>query len=247
MKLTYPHILLVSAMLSISACSGSGELVDKIQKTADTVLGSAEEGGLSSSEIAAGLKEALTKGTGDVVAQLGQSGGFSANELIRIPLPSSLQKAKDFADRFGLGGSFADLENSLNEAAELATPKAKTLFVSAIKDMTVSDARSILQGPDDAATRYFETAMSGRLADEMRPVVAASLDEVGAVRNFNSLLSKYKRIPGAPEIDADLTGHVVDGGIGGIFHYVAEEEKAIRENPAARTTELLKRVFGSQQ
>lgn len=247
MKLSFPHIFLVSAMLSVTGCSGSGELVEKIQKSAGTVLGSSEEGGLSSSEIAAGLKEALTKGTSDVVAQLGQNGGFSANDLIRIPLPSSLQKAKDFADRFGLGGSFTDLENKLNEAAEIATPKAKSLFVSAIKDMSLSDARSILQGPDDAATSYFENAMSGRLAEEMRPVVSASLDEVGAVRNFNNLLAKYKRIPGAPDIDADLTGHVVDGGIDGIFHYVAEEEKAIRENPAARTTELLKRVFGSQE
>ncbi|MDO6459963.1 DUF4197 domain-containing protein [Granulosicoccaceae sp. 1_MG-2023] len=247
MKHTFGQVFLVSAALTLTACSSSGELVEKLQESAGSVLSASSDGSLSTSEIAAGLKEALTKGTGDVVAQLGQTGGFSDNDLIRIPLPSSLQTAKDFADRFGMGSSFTELEDKLNEAAELATPKAKSLFVSAINDMTVTDARSILEGSDDAATRYFEESMSDRLAEEMRPVVESSLSEVGAVSTFNSLLSKYESIPGAPDLDADLTGHVVDGGIDGIFEYVAEEEKAIRENPAARTTELLQRVFGSDE
>ncbi len=245
MKLTLKVSLLALA-LSLTACSGSGELVDKIQQSADSVLTGGGVVALSTADITAGLKEALSKGTGSVVSQLGAGGGFSADELIRIPLPDSLLKAKNYADKFGLGGYFVELENKLNEAAELATPKAKELFVGAIKDMSVDDARGILSGPDDAATSYFQTNMSERLSEEMRPIVASSLDEVGAVRSFNKLLKGYQKLPGAPKVDADLTQHVVDGGVGGIFHYVAEEEKAIRENPAARTTELLKRVFSSQ-
>ncbi|MCB1755897.1 MAG: DUF4197 domain-containing protein [Gammaproteobacteria bacterium] len=234
----------ILSVASLVACSNSGEVIDKIQQSAGSVLGQSS-GGLSTADITAGLKEALNKGTTDVVGRLGKSGGFSADQLIRIPLPASLQKAKDYADKFGLGGRFVELENSLNEAAELATPKAKALFVDAIKDMNVSDARGILQGPDDAATQYFQNNMSDRLSEEMRPIVDNSLNQVGAVRSFNSLLSAYRKLPLAPEINADLTQHVVDGGISGIFHYVAEEEKAIRENPAKRTSELLQRVFGS--
>lgn len=236
----------VAIVFSLGACSGGGELVEKLQKSADSMLAGSGEAVLSTADITAGLKEALSKGTTAVVGQLGAGGGFSADEIIRIPLPDSLLKAKKYADKFGLGSHFVDLENKLNEAAELATPKAKELFVGAIKDMSVDDARGILSGPDDAATQYFESNMSTRLGDEMRPIVASSLDEVGAVRSFNKLLKGYNKLPLAPKVDADLTQHVLDGGVGGIFHYVAEEEKAIRENPAARTTELLKRVFSSQ-
>lgn len=245
MKLTL-KVSLAAFVISLGACSGSGELIDKIQKSADSVLAGGGEAVLSGADITAGLKEALSKGTSSVVGQLGAGGGFSADELIRIPLPDSLLKAKKYADKFGLGSYFVDLENKLNEAAELATPKAKELFVGAIKDMSVDDARGILSGPDDAATRYFETNMSARLSDEMRPIVASSLNEVGAVRALNNLLKGYNNLPLAPKIDTDLTQHVLDGGVEGIFHYVAEEEKAIRDNPAARTTELLKRVFAAQ-
>ena len=245
MKLTL-KVSITALVISLAACSGSGELVDKIQKSADSVLAGGGDAALSTADITAGLREALNKGTSSVVGQLGTGGGFSADELIRIPLPDSLLKAKKYADKFGLGSHFVDLENKLNEAAELATPKAKELFVGAIKDMSVDDARGILGGPDDSATRYFEANMSERLGEEMRPIVASSLDQVGAVRTFNNLLKGYKKLPLAPKVDADLTQHVLDGGVDGIFHYVAEEEKAIRENPAARTTELLKRVFSSQ-
>ncbi len=240
------HLLAVFFLLLIAACSDSGGIVEKIQKSAESVLGQGAEAGLTTADISAGLKEALNKGTGEVVSQLGKNGGFSADKLIRIPLPQSLLKAKSYADKFGMGSYFADLENKLNEAAETATPKAKKLFVGAIKDMSLDDAWGILKGPDDAATRYFESNMSERLAEEMRPIVDNSLNQVGAVRSFNQLLSSYNKLPLGPKIDADLTGHVVDGGVNGIFHYVAQEEKAIRDNPAKRTTELLQRVFAAQ-
>ena len=243
---TLNYLVMLILLFSLSGCSGSGEMVEKIQKSAESVLGQNGVSGLTTADITAGLKEALTTGTGAVVSQLGKDGGFSADQLIRIPLPDSLQKAKTFADKFGLGSRFVELENSLNEAAELATPRAKELFITAIKDMGVSDAKGILQGPDDAATRYFESNMSARLGDEMRPIVANSLNQVGAVRSFNSLLKAYRKLPFAPDVNADLTQHVVDGGVKGIFHYVAEEEKAIRQNPAKRTSELLQRVFAAQ-
>jgi len=110
--------------------------------------------------------------------------------------------------------------------------------------MTMDDVRQIYNGPDDAATRYFQEKMSGPLAEEMRPIVNDSLAEVGAVQLYNTALGEYKTLPFVPDVQTDLTGYVVEKGMDGIFHYVAIEEAAIRQNPAARTTELLQKVFG---
>lgn len=213
-------------------------------KNAGVLKAMTGSGPLTVDEITRGLKEALTQGTGNVVGQLGSSNGFNSDPLVRIPLPRTLEKGREIASKIGLGGSFDQLQNKLNEAAEVATPKAKDLFVGAIRQMTVADARSILSGPDNAATRYFEDKTRTQLAGAMRPIVDQSLSQVGAVNTFNQLLSQYQSIPFAPKIDADLTQHVVDKGMDGIFRYLAAEEKAIRENPVKRTTALLKRVFG---
>jgi len=233
--------------LAISGCAADGSPdIGAITEGAEAVLGSAGAGGLSQQEIVRGLKAALETGSGTVVNQLGAANGFNGDSLIRIPLPKSLIKARDLASKVGLEGSFNDLETRLNRAAELATPKAKALFVGAIRDMSVSDARGILNGADDAATAYFLNKTGSDLQAEMRPLVDNALAQVGAVNSFNSLLSKYRKIPGAPPVEADLTGHVVEKGSDGIFYYLAREEKAIRENPAKRTSEILRRVFGSQ-
>ncbi len=240
--------LLVIALISIlSGCAENEKIVEQLQKSATKVLSKNDLSVLSTSDITAGLKEALNKGTGNVVSQLGQKGGFSSDPLIRIPLPNSLLKAKDFATKLGLSSYFVDLEDRLNQAAEVATPLAKDLFVGAIKDMKVSDAEGILKGPDNAATVYFQDKTSEELKLKMRPIVDQSLEQVGAIRSLNSLLDAYEKLPFAPEINADLTQHVVSGGTKGIFRYVAEEEKAIRNDPLKRTSELLKRVFTDQQ
>ncbi len=241
---TLAPLALVLSLLS--ACAGSGPTLDDISKTAGAVLGGTSGGVLSNADITAGLKEALTKGSSAVVGQLGQQNGFSNDPTIRIPLPSTLRKARDYASKVGLQGSFDDLELRLNRAAELATPKAKQLFVGAIKDMSVQDASGILKGPDNAATEYFEGKTGPSIKQAMRPLVDDALAQVGAVQSFNQLLKQYNAIPLAPKVEADLTGHVVDKGSDGIFHYLAVEEKAIRTNPLKRTSELLQRVFGAQ-
>ena len=198
---------------------------------------------LSNDDIAAGLREALTVGTGKVVEQLGQTGGFEKDSAIRIPLPDKLDTVRNALSKVGLSGMLDDLEVKMNNAAEVATPKAKQLFVDAIRDMSLDDVKGIYNGPEDAATRYFQSKMSAPLADEMTPIVSDSLAQVGAVKSYDKMMSKYEKIPFVPDVKADLTGHVVDKGIDGIFHYLAKEEAAIRANPAARTTELLKKVF----
>ncbi len=198
---------------------------------------------LSNPEIRDGLKEALRVGSENVVKQLGATDGFNADPAIHIPLPDSMQKVQQTLGKLGMSGMLDDLETRLNRSAELATPKARKLFTDAISEMSIDDVQAIYNGPNDAATRYFEQKMSAPLAKEMEPIVNASLAEAGAVQAYDGVMGKYESIPFVPDVKADLSKHVIDLGIAGIFHYLAKEEAAIRENPAKRTTELLQKVF----
>ncbi|MEQ8857045.1 MAG: DUF4197 domain-containing protein [Pseudomonadales bacterium] len=234
-------LAMLPLVLMASAPALGASWLDRLK---DAIGGETTTSALSTGDIAAGLKEALTVGTDNVVAQLGASGGFNLDPQIHIPLPGQLEKAKDLLARVGMDGALSDLEERLNRAAEEATPKARALFVDAISAMTLDDVMGIYNGPDDAATQYFRTKMSAPLTEEMTPLVQRSLADVGAVATYDTLMERYRNIPFAPEVDADLNGYVVDKGIDGIFFYLAREEAAIRANPAKRTTELLKKVFG---
>lgn len=204
---------------------------------------SSNDTSLTNSDIAGAFKDALTIGSDNVVSQLSAPGGFNTDSNIRIPLPDSLQSVKKALDTVGMGDSLTDLEYKLNEAAESATKNAKPLFLNAIQEMTWTDAQEILNGPDDSATQYFKNKMSEPLAESMKPIVDESLNDVGAINSYNQVMSNYDDIPFAPDVQANLTDHVLDKGIDGIFYYLAQEEKAIRENPAKRTTDLMKKVF----
>jgi len=231
--------------LSGAACVANAES-DWWKKGRDLLGGAAQSGAvgeLTSTEIAAGLKQALEVGTENVVAQLGQPGGFDADPKIRIPLPESLANVQRTLDRVGMSAMLDDLEARLNEAAEVATPKARDLFLQAIADMTLEDAKAIYSGPDDAATRYFQGKMSPPLAEAMSPIVQTSLAQVGAVKTYDDVMGRYRAIPFVPDAKADLTTYVVEKGMDGIFFYLAQQEAAIRQDPAKRTTELLRKVF----
>lgn len=199
---------------------------------------------LGKDEVGAGLKEALKVGTETVVANLGTTDGFNLDPQIHIPLPGQLDKVRDMLGKVGMDSMLTELELRLNRAAEVATPKAKSLFLSAINDMTLDDIMAIYKGPDDAATQYFRSKMSAPLALEMKPVIDESLADVGAVKSFDSVMKKYDSIPFAPKVETDLSNYVVDKGMDGIFYYLAKEEAAIRQDPLKRTTDILKRVFG---
>ncbi len=201
--------------------------------------------GLTDAEIGGGLKEALRIGTESVVAQLGAADGFLGDPAIRIPLPGPLQSVQDTLRKVGLSSYADEVETKLNRAAEAAAPEAKDLFFQAIQDMTLDDVQGILNGPQDAATQYFQQAMSAPLGEKMSPIVDRTLNEVGAISAYDSMMGEYAALPLVPDVKADLNQHVVDKALDGIFHYVAEEEAAIRANPAKRTTELLQKVFGS--
>lgn len=199
----------------------------------------------NTSQIAAGLKEALRIGSDRVVSRLGTLDGFNADPAIHIPLPQSLKPVQAIFDKVGMSYLLDDLDLKLNRAAEQATPKARELFIAAIDQMTLKDVMGIYNGPKDAATRYFQQKMSPQLAEEMKPIVEKTLEQAGAVQAYDAAMGQYKDMPFVPDVKTDLTSYVVEEGMNGIFHYLAQEEAAIRQNPAKRTTELLKTVFGA--
>lgn len=202
--------------------------------------------GLTNSTIAAGLKEALNISSKKVVEQLGKSGGFDLDPKIRIPLPAALQRADAMLKNVGMGSLTADLETRMNKAAEIATPKAKQLFVDSIKQMSVNDAKTILSSQQDAATQYLRKTMGTKLAAEMKPIIASSLQEAGAVKAYDAVAGQYAKMPMVSGLKNNMNDYVTAKAMDGIFYYVAQEEAAIRQNPAKRTTELLKTVFGAK-
>ena len=235
----------ITTSLIFSATEVESNWFDKGKDLFKTYMGSGEESGLTVEEIGAGLKDALRVSSETVVAQLGRVDGFNSDPKIHIPLPKQLDTVKSVLDKVGMSGLLKDLELKLNRAAEVATPKAKALFSQAITEMSFDDIKKIYEGPKDAATQYFKNKMSPSLAKEMEPLINNSLSEVGAVQAYDNVVKEYRSVPFVPDVKADLTSYVIEKGMDGIFYYMAKEEAAIRENPAKRTTDLLKRVFGA--
>ncbi len=239
------------AMLGLLLATGNGALaqggsIDKAKETlGDYGISPTDREALGSNEIAAGLREALKVGSERVVRQVGAPDGFNADPEIHIRLPGTLQNVQSMLQRVGMAELADDLELKLNRGAEAAAPEAKALFWKAINEMTLDDAKKIYDGPDDAATRYFKGKRSPPRAERMAPIVDSSLSEVGAIRAYDDMMARYEAIPFVPDVKADLTDYVVQKALDGIFFYIAKEEAAIRNDPAARTAELLKKVFGA--
>ncbi len=244
-------LLLTLGLLTMTGrARAQGNLLDRARGALDQLprtgggSSSSAMGNLPVGEVASGLKEALRVGSGRVVKQVSSLGGFDRDAAIRIPLPGPLQRARDLMSRVGLSGMADDLQARMNAAAEKASSKAEPIFWKSIESMTLDDALAIYKGPADAATRYFERQMTPPLTKEFTPVVDNALKDAGAVQSFDAMMSRYQALPLAGEVRTNLTEHTVEGGLKGIFHYLAREEASIRQNPAARTTDLLKKVFG---
>lgn len=245
--LTVGLILSSSIASPVIADSWWEKATDFIKQSSDSEGSSNEssaQSNLAVSEIANAFKQALKIGSEKVVSQLGQTDGFNADPNVHIPLPNELQKVKSVLDKVGMGHLADDLELKLNRAAEAATPKAKALFIQAIQEMSFNDVRDIYEGEKDSATQFFKQKMSAQLSAEMKPIVDDTIAQVGAVQALDKLIGEYKDLPFVSQVKTDISDHVVDKGMEGIFHYIAKEEAAIRENPSERTTDLLKKVFG---
>ena len=199
---------------------------------------------LGSADVSAAFKQALQIGAENVTNQLGKSNGFNDDPLIHIPLPRQFQTVKSVLSTVGMSAPVDDLELKLNRAAEAATPLAKDLFLKSINSMTFDDAMAIYQGPEDSATQYFKSRMTPELKSAMLPIVDSSLAEVGAVQAYDRVIGEYRALPFVPDVKADLTNHVLERALDGVFLYLGKEEAAIRSDPVRQTTALLQRVFG---
>lgn len=237
-------VLAVCLMVLGVTKEASSGLLDQGTKLLGSLPQEKSQKELSVGDMSGAFKEALQIGSERVVGQLGKQDGFNSDPAIHIPLPAQLNTVKTVLGKAGMSGALDDLELKMNRAAEAATPKAKKLFLQAISAMTFSDVKAIYSGPDNAATKYFQDKLTPSLSKDMTPIVDSSLSQVGAVQAYDGVMSKYKTMPFVPDVKANLTQHVTDKGIAGIFHYLGQEEAAIRQNPARQTTDLLKRVFG---
>jgi hypothetical protein len=234
------RLLAVAAMLLLLAGPAHAQW-DKLLKGLGGTGGLGA--GLSDAKIGAGLKEALEVATDKTVSLTGKTDGYFANQAIKILMPERLRTFESGLRAVGGGAQIDELVLGMNRAAERAAPQAKQIFFDAIGEMTFDDARNILNGSDTAATEYFKAKTTPRLTSAFRPVVEQSMNQVGVSRQYKELVGRFEAIPFAKSQAFDLDGYVVDKGLSGLFTVLGEQEKQIRANPAARTTDLLKEVF----
>lgn len=200
----------------------------------------------TASEVAEGLKEALVKGVTIGADQVAQIDGYLKNPEIKIPFPPDVRKVEDRLRQLGMGNEVDRFVNTLNHGAEDAAKEAKPIFISAIQQLTIEDAWGILRGQPDAATQYLKRTTNGQLKDKFKPVIRASLNKVNATRYYSDLVNAYNKIPLTEKVNPNLDDYATDLAIQGLFVMIAKEEKNIRQDPVARTTDLLKRVFAYQ-
>jgi hypothetical protein len=230
----------LSFLLIVFFASGCDELAGLVSTTPAS-------GPPTSSEIAAGLKEALIIGAQNSVMQTSAENGFYGNPLIKIPFPPEAAKVAEKARDFGFDKQVDQFVETMNHGAEQAAAKATPIFVDAIKGMTFQDVYGIWHGEDDAATQYLRENTMSQLKTEFRPVIKDALNQVEVTKYWNPLINTYNQIPFVTKLNPDLDEYVLEETLNGLFTTLAKEEAQIREDPAARVTDLLRRVFGYQQ
>ena len=229
------QLLILPILLILSGCAEMQQIASQLPQA-----------GLSDAEIASGLKEALNNGITKEVSKLTQTDGFYKNQLVRILLPPELQKVDKALRDVGLSSLADEGLKVLNRAAEDAVKEATPIFVDAVKNMTFADAKNILLGNDRSATTYLQNSTSTALYAKFNPVVKQSLGKVGADKVWNNIITKYNALPLTQNVNPDLNDYVTNKAMDGVFTMIAIEEKDIRTNLAARTSDLLKRVFALQ-
>lgn len=202
-------------------------------------------GQLKTTDINAGIKEALTRGSGLAVAQLGKPDGFLGNAALRIPLPPALQKAEQLMRTMGMSKEADDLVLAMNRAAEAAVPEAKTLLVKAVSEMTLEDAKGILSGGNTAATEFFRRKTETSLTSRFGPIVKGATDRAGLARHYDNYAGAAARLGVLDKNQATLEQYVTQQALDRLYRVIGEQESALRANPAQATSALLQKVFGA--
>ena len=238
-------ILTVVGLMLVAGCESVNS--SGIGKSVLDALGQGRDGELTLGVVIDGLKEALRVGTENTVKSTSARGGYLSNPLIRIPMPEKLQSMASALQKIGLGAQVDSFEQKMNEAAELAAREATPVFLDAIRQMTFEDANNILRGHDTAATDYFREKTAAALKQRYLPIVSGQMQQLGAVKVYKDMETKYNQLPFVPKTTVSVEDYVTDKALAGLFTVLAAEEQKIRQDPAARTTALLRQVFGQSQ
>ncbi len=200
---------------------------------------------LTESEASEGMRQALDQGVSQGITLLNKQDGFFGNEAYKLFLPAEAQQIESTLRQLGMSGLVDKAILQINRAAEDAVGNARPIFVDAIQKMTISDALTIIRGPNDAATSYFRQKTTDQLSAAFAPIIKSSLDKFSATKYYSDVVNTYNRFPTTiNKINPDLPSYVVQKTVTALFDQIAKEEANIRANPVARTTEILKRVFG---
>lgn len=258
---TFRHTstVLVGAAIMVAGLSqpsSAQSFFDKAKQTLGEALNSSGAGSssgassaavsaLSSDTVEQGLKQALDIGIGLVTDQLGATDGFNADPVAHIPLPESVKSAQKLLSAAGLGSYADEIELRMNRAAEQTMNDAGDILLNAVRKMTVADAKGILEGPDDAATRYLRRVAGLDIEGRLRPVITDALADTGALSLYDQMVGQYDTLPFVPDLKASLTDHATEKAMDGLFHYIALQEADIRSDPTRWTTDILKKVFSA--
>jgi hypothetical protein len=227
--------------LCLGACTSAqiNQTLGEVNKALGT------EQPLTTADVAEGLRQALINGITNGSGMASQLDGYFKNPKIKIPFPPDVQKVEDKLRQLGLGSEVDKFVLTLNRGAEDAAKESKDIFISAIRQMTIEDAWGILRGADNAATEYLKRTTSAQLRQKFQPVIANSLNKVNATKYYGEIVNNYNKIPLVQKVNPDLNDYATTKAMDGLFLLIADEEKKIRVDPIARTTEILKKVFGA--
>ena len=243
------NLIALSLLAALISTSCSAQFPKSLKDAANKAKAATTSGGLTNADVVAGLKEALDKGTQQSVDVASVTDGFWKNDQLRIPFPPEAEKMKATLNSLGMSSQVEKFELTMNRAAEAAAKEAAPVFLAAIKNMSVSDGFSILKGGDHAATQYLKDKTTAELIAKFRPIVENATKQVALTSYWTPLASAYNKagaFTGSKAVDPDLDGYVTQKAIDGLFLLIADEELKIRQDPLARTSDLLKRVFGAQ-
>lgn len=244
-KIQLATILVLTATIANAQFGDLKKKIEKPKEILQNVTGQNKDSALTTSNVVDGLKEALNKGIEKGTSQLSATDGFYGNGAVKILMPLEAKKVEDKMRDMGLNKPVDDAILTMNRAAEDATKTAAPIFLNAIKNINFADAWAIFKGGDNAATNYLKQQTTSNLTTAFKPIIEEALQKTGATKHWNTIFSNYNKFT-LNKINPDLTSYVTEKTLEGVFYQLAIEEGKIRKDPAARTTDILKNVFGKQ-
>ncbi|MEX1189542.1 MAG: DUF4197 domain-containing protein [Bacteroidia bacterium] len=238
-------LIIAALVFFIAPALNSQNLLNQVKNQVNTVVGGSSQGSsLSNDEVIRGLKEALNVGTNNATGKASRLDGFYKNSIIKIPFPPEARAVESAAKQFGMTKQVDNFVKTMNRAAEEASKEAAPIFINAVKGMTISDGLTILRGGDGAATNFLKGRTQAELTSKFSPIVKRAINKVQLTKYWNPIVSKYNRIPGVRRQNPDLDKYVTEKALAGLFRLIADEENKIRKDPAARVSDILRKVFG---